>query len=384
MAARICDIYKGELVLKRAAAALGVLCLSVGTVVVAVPAQAATSKVVLARPSAVLSGGAPVRLNGRLTGTGSANNKTVVLQRLVGGRWTNAAALPGQDDGPYAFVRRFSIPTVMVVRTVVKLRGKVLATSGQRTVTVQAPPPPRGSALLPDLVVRKLDECVPSARPCFSINRTEQPGVKKLKFPAVTANLGAGPFELRGERWTRTSVGWAATQRIRYSSGDRRDIAAGGAKFYFAGDGHKHWHVRDLDSYALLDASGTWVRVGEKHGFCFEDNTTYRDWPGNPAHPASPADPGVYRHETSCGEGQPQATSIVHGVSVGWADTYPTRLPDQYINVTGVPDGVYTVRVTSDQGNWFRETDERNNSASVQITIRGNAVTTVPGTATGS
>jgi hypothetical protein len=149
--------------------------------------------------------------------------------------------------------------------------------------------------------------------------------------------------------------------------------------FYYAGDGHTHWHIKDFDSYELLNAAGTVLETGEKHGFCFEDNTSYRDWPGSAKHPDSPASP-VYTYAASCGQGQPAATSIVHGLSIGWSDTYPASLPDQAIDITGRPDGDYTVRVEADWQHFWAEKDETNNFATAKIRIAGNTVTLLSAT----
>jgi hypothetical protein len=246
------------------------------------------------------------------------------------------------------------------LRTYAKIGATVVLPGGA------PPPPPGGTALLPDLGVRTLRQ--------FTINTTEQPGVKELKFPAVTANVGAGPFEIHGTRASTTSTSWITTQTIYNTGGTTTTIPVTGATFFFAGDGHSHWHVRDLDSYDLLNASGTRVRIGEKHGFCFEDNTSYRDWPGNPNHPASPLNP-VYIPANVCGVNQPNALAVQHGLSVGWSDTYPTTLPDQYIDITGLSNGKYRAQVTADWANWFKETNESNNFSWADITISGNTVT---------
>lgn len=227
-----------------------------------------------------------------------------------------------------------------------------------------------GQTLLPDLGVRRLNDC--PHKPCFII--TTVGGIKELKFPVVTANVGVGPFETRGTRSSSTSSDWTATQTIFHSDGSTTNRAAPGVDFFYAGDGHNHWHIRDLDSYELLDA-GAVVAEGEKHGFCFEDNTSYRDWPST-GHNGAPRNP-VYAPDNVCGVGQPSATSVMHGLSVGWGDTYPTSLPNQYIDITGLPDGVYTVRVSTDQANWFQETNDSNNFASAQIQITGSSVTVV-------
>ena len=139
-------------------------------------------------------------------------------------------------------------------------------------------------------------------------------------------------------------------KQIIFKTDGTKDQIQTSLQFYYAGDGHNHFHMRDFDAYEIFNPSGMKLRDGEKHGFCFEDNTGYRDWPGRVS--GSPANP-VYTHATSCGEAQPSTTSIVHGLSKGWGDTYPTTLPDQAIDITGLADGTYQVKVTADRGGWW-------------------------------
>jgi hypothetical protein len=133
----------------------------------------------------------------------------------------------------------------------------------------------------------------------------------------------------------------------------------------------------------------------EKRGFCFEDNTTYSPWYDDKSgHPEVPrgkkeknvfgdmSDPGVYVgadfNGTACGYRHPEATRIVHGLSVGWADTYPSSLPDQGIDITSLPKrGTFTVKVVADAHHLLEEEVERNNSASATVTIDGDKVTRV-------
>lgn len=224
-------------------------------------------------------------------------------------------------------------------------------------------PPPTVAPMLPDVGIRTLRR--------FSVVTTG--GRRLLKFPAVTANIGNGPLEIRASRSSSTSTDWSGRQMVRNSDGSTTALAPSGATFYYAGDGHSHWHIRDFDLYQLFDSAGTSLRVGEKHGFCFEDNTEYRDWVGNPKHPEVPTSP-AYTHEASCGEAHPDAISVVHGLSVGWSDTYPESLPDQGIDITGLPDGTYRVKVTADWQDFWRETNEVNNTATAQVRISGTTV----------
>jgi hypothetical protein len=57
------------------------------------------------------------------------------------------------------------------------------------------------------------------------------------------------------------------------------------------------------------------------------------------------------------------------GLSVGWGDRYPATLPDQYVDVTGLPDGKYRLRATADESDWFKETDDKNNRTWVDLTL---------------
>ena len=119
------------------------------------------------------------------------------------------------------------------------------------------------------------------------------------------------------------------------------------ATLRYAGDGHDHWHVERMMVYHLWSSRGT--RADRKVGFCFFDTTHW-----SPSLPRSPSS----RHyvEPWCG-GRTSLTSRT-GISVGWADTYGYRLAYQWIDITGLPGGTYTVRAISDPENWFLETDE--------------------------
>jgi hypothetical protein len=229
-------------------------------------------------------------------------------------------------------------------------------------------PPPSSPQLLPDLGIRSATD--------VSLDTTTTPGVRKLRFKAVTSNQGAGPLEIVGNRSSTSNPTMTSQQKV-YRADRTSFLRPTAAVFYFAGDGHHHWHVRDIDRFTLNSkSSDVELRTGEKHGFCFEDNTGFRGWPGNPSHPASPANP-VYVPPAACGLNQPDALNVIQGLSVGWGDTYPPTLPDQYIDVTGLPNGVYRLRQTADWDNWFVETNENNNGAWSDISITSTTATII-------
>ena len=66
------------------------------------------------------------------------------------------------------------------------------------------------------------------------------------------------------------------------------------------------------------------------------------------------------------------------GLSSGWGDVYTAGLPEQWIDMgTSVPeDGDFAISSIADPTNKLRETDEDNNSAVTNFSIRGGLLTT--------
>ena len=249
------------------------------------------------------------------------------------------------------------------------------------------------NVLLPDIQIKQLDKCGRgdldiSGGDCFYIvpsgpyvsDYPHLEGRKLLKFPVLTMNVGDGPAEIVADRSAVEADDWKAYQNFYDPDGERHSEVVPEVEFYFAGDGHNHWHFRDFDYYWMENLeSGERVGTAEKHGYCIYDNTSYGPLRGAPGVPANP----VYTYEETCGEGLPNALTIIHGLSKGWGDTYPSTLPDQLIDITGLPDGRYRVGVHADALGAVRESNEDNNITTMEVTIQGDEVITHPETATG-
>jgi hypothetical protein len=185
-------------------------------------------------------------------------------------------------------------------------------------------------------------------------------GRKLLRFDSVIVNVGAGPFEVHGVRAAGAST-MTTQQRIFDDAGGYRDVPTA-AIMYFGGDGHNHWHVRDLENFELVRLdNGTKVGTGVKHGFCFYDNYRYGS-----------SNPQSYTPSTGACGGGSSATQTVMGLSVGWGDVYPRTLPDQYIDITGLTSGRYRLIGTADASDWFLESNNANNVAWINIQLKGN------------
>jgi hypothetical protein len=219
-----------------------------------------------------------------------------------------------------------------------------------------------GDDLLPDLGMAQLAD--------IQIQNTGTE--KRLRFSTTIVNVGAGPFEVTGRRPDTTTTTMTTTQRIYDSVGDYRDRSTS-ATFIYSGDGHDHWHVKDLEDYDLfqLDASGNVVEPavveqGEKIGFCFFDNTNHGS-----------SEPEHYK---GCEQGNPDALGVTMGLSRGWGDTYGHLTVGQYLDITGLADGKYRLQVkadgdSADGSNRFLESDETNNSTWADLLITGDTVT---------
>ena len=209
--------------------------------------------------------------------------------------------------------------------------------------------------LLPDLRMERLRDLSPDT--------TTWPGHRLLRFTAAIVNVGAGRFEMRARRRapdTRFTV-W---QRIYTTAGGSSDVATP-ATLVYQGDGHDHWHVKDLESYALarLDQGRTGGR-GAKRGFCFFDNEPFPRLAGRRG----------YTEAMACAPRKPRALEVLMGLSRGWEDVYQAKLVGQYIDVTHAAPGRYRLTATADPANWFRESNDANNVTWVTIWLQKTQV----------
>jgi hypothetical protein len=120
--------------------------------------------------------------------------------------------------------------------------------------------------------------------------------------------------------------------------------------------GHNHAHYSGFARYELLDEAGQAFIVGHKQGFCLQDQGC-----------ATP----VYSCE-------------FQGISAGCEDVYNATLGCQYLDVTGVPSGSYTLRVTLDPFNRLPELDEVNNVVTLPVVVPARPGPTTTSTSTTS
>ena len=180
---------------------------------------------------------------------------------------------------------------------------------------------------LPDLIVYG-----PAASPtvitrtfaktdCEVVEGCEPVGTRTLlSFTTETRNVGVGDLVM-GDPSTNSLFIWATC--------------------------HQHYHFEHFANYTLLDSNGVTVASGHKVGFCLTD-----------VHSWSPtANPS------------PKYGCTFQGIQSGWADVYEAGLPCQYIDITGVPSGDYTLQIVVNPDNVLPESNTNNNVTLVPVNI---------------
>jgi len=185
----------------------------------------------------------------------------------------------------------------------------------------------QAGAALPDLIIwgpavsPSVSTRTFSSSDCEVVEGCETAGLHTLlNFTTETRNIGDGDLSI-GNPATNALFHWASC--------------------------HGHYHFEEFASYDLLNTNGNIVAFGHKVGFCLLDD-----------HAWSPT-------------ASPQAKYDCwnQGIQSGWADVYAAGLPCQYIDVTGVPGGNYTLRMTVNPDGLLPESDTNNNVTLVPVTL---------------
>ena len=113
---------------------------------------------------------------------------------------------------------------------------------------------------------------------------------------------------------------------------------------------HGHYHFTSYADYRLRDANGADVAFGHKQAFCLLDS-----------------EPNVTPQV-----GEPKYTCSFQGIQAGWSDVYGGGLPCQWVDVTGVPPGEYTLHVALNFEKILIEASFDNDTADVTVTIPEN------------
>jgi hypothetical protein len=211
---------------------------------------------------------------------------------------------------------------------------------------------------------------------CYPEEVVEQGARRCLRFDQVITNTGDGPFELR-YRMEGLATDQQLRQRIYASDGTFTESTVDSYEFHPA---HAHFHYKNFGRAFLYrqrsDGTLEKIRESRKNGFCMIDveNTRFgADPSGVPYKGEAPRTYYFPRCNTATEHDQ-YGTYMVNGISVGWADVYNWYLADQYIEISGVPDGVYVLETVANPARTVHETTFDDNAARVTIRLRGDTV----------
>lgn len=118
---------------------------------------------------------------------------------------------------------------------------------------------------------------------------------------------------------------------------------------------HGHYHYHEYAHYRLLDQQGQEVVRGAKQAFCLTD--IERVLPDAP-----PAQYGC----------------TFQGITRGWADIYSSGLDCQWVDVTGLGEGDYTLEIEVNPNRFIPELDFSNNVATVSVHVPQDPNVCVP------
>jgi hypothetical protein len=109
---------------------------------------------------------------------------------------------------------------------------------------------------------------------------------------------------------------------------------------------HRHYHFSGYAQYSLLDSKGVEVGTGHKQAFCLLDY-----------------DP------LSADAPDPLYDCSYQGIQAGWSDIYEYYLPCQWVDITGVAPGDYTLRATVNFEHLIAESDYTNDQVEIPVTL---------------
>ncbi len=207
---------------------------------------------------------------------------------------------------------------------------------------------------------------------CFQSEVDEQNAHKCLRFDQIFANVGEGVLQLRfAIPHDPSDPSHSVFQRISWSDSPDHfeDRLAGEWEFHPI---HQHYHYKGFGLSRLwkMDAQGhregdAPIRTGEKIGFCLAD-VEIHDW-------AKKGDGPRTYNAPDClfpVESDDQFDYLRQGITPGWSDVYEWYLPDQFVEVSGIPDGDYILETIADpDGQILERRENRNNCVSVRIRL---------------
>jgi hypothetical protein len=214
----------------------------------------------------------------------------------------------------------------------------------------------------------------PAGASCFASEMEEDGARTCLRFDQIVANRGAGPIEIAYDVPTGATpdpnAPFPVAQRVYDSDGSFTDRPGGSVTYHAI---HGHYHYSSFANALLWrsDARGaklgnTPVAASHKVSFCMAD-IRIDAWGEKGDGPRKYYAPDCLFPSVSDGV----TDQYRQGVNNGWSDVYDWYIPDQYIEVSVVPSGLYRLEFCADPFNEIEEEREDNNCVVNHIRLSG-------------
>ncbi len=201
------------------------------------------------------------------------------------------------------------------------------------------------------------------------VDAYERPGRLLYRFDAIIENTGGaldlfgGAGEVRQKLWPggEPTVAPAPDAPPPEPTEDRTPTGASLA--YVREPSHEHWHFFSAARYSLLVPGGE-PRVSDKVGFCMFDSfdieggaAKWFPWEAGPG--------------TWCRFSEPASTFVRMGLSRGSGDRYSSQREFQFVDVTGLAPGPYTLRAQANPDGHLIEADPSDDVHEEQRNVPG-------------
>jgi len=202
----------------------------------------------------------------------------------------------------------------------------------------------------------------------------------RLRFTTSEENIGDGPLLLYGHRDSTNQVTMSVRQAFQVGNhGPIPDSYAtaqrGVDEAMYYDLVHEHWHLLNFAHMELKKLDGSTIVSDRKNGFCLGDRYATADANSLP-HDArqdrsTEGKLATYLgSNTYCEFRDSSATDVKEGISVGRGDNYSYNIALQWLDITHVPSGTYTVVNTVNSTHSLLESNYSNNSSAIAISLQ--------------
>lgn len=199
--------------------------------------------------------------------------------------------------------------------------------------------------------------------PAYGISVHEEGGRDLLDFAATVYNGGPGPLVAEGFR--RRSKQLMDAYQFFYRGEKQIGSNKVGTMEYDTRESHQHWHFHDFAIYDLVNQKkDKLLRTSGKEAFCLAPTDAI-----DLLRRGAEVEPGNGDLSTACGEAN--SVWVREVLAAGWGDTYTQQRAGQSIDITGLANGTYWIRITANPGKRLQEVTRKNNRSYRRVILGG-------------